>query len=252
MWAAVLVGVMSLGPVLVMNGEPFSARGLAFRFPILWWSSYLCLINLTLLYRLSGYRLCTIGFAVSHWRIKYQWHLCLLAILETLILSPVRFPACTDVSSVMQLSILDESPLGVGFYPLAGGRPYMASQIWHGKPLATTLNFPANSGSLRVLETMRENESVSDSDFRTVFEMSPKVVRIRYWIVDMDESMMPDEYFKGVLRMKETFPVLLHVEQPTRGSHRHVQVCGIRCILFDFGSVNSLWLRFSEVIKAQD
>ena len=28
-----------------------------------------------------------------------------------------------------------------GFIPLAGGRPYMASQIWHGKPLATTLNF---------------------------------------------------------------------------------------------------------------
>ena len=41
---------------------------------------------------------------------------------------------------------------------------------------------------------------------------------IRYWIVDMDESMMPDEYFKGVLRLKETFSCMWHVEQPNRQS----------------------------------
>ena len=131
-------------------------------------------------------------------------------------LSPVReFPVCTDLSSVIYVNILEESPHGsVGFYPLAGGRPYMASQIWHGKPLATTLNFPANSASLKVLETVRKNESVEDSIFYERVLAIAKSRGIRYWIVDIDESMMPDEYYKGVLRMKETFPVLRHVEQP--------------------------------------
>ena len=54
--------------------------------------------HLTLLYRLSWILVvCTIGFAVSHWRIRYRWALCLLAILESLIFSPIReTPACTD------------------------------------------------------------------------------------------------------------------------------------------------------------
>ena len=51
----------------------------------------------------------------------------------------------------------------------------------------------------------------------------------------MDESMMPDEYFKGVLR-KETFQYY-GMSNNRIGSHRYVLVCGIRCILFSFGSV---------------
>ena len=138
-------------------------------------------------------------------------------------LSPVReVPECTDFSNVKQLSVLKEAPDGnIGFYPLAGGRPYMASQIWHGKPLAVTLNIPANSSSFKVLETIRENESVSDLIFYERVLAIAKSRGIRYWIVDMDESMMPDEYFKGVLRLKETFPVLLNVEQ----SPEHSSVC---------------------------
>ena len=73
--------------------------------------------------------------------------------------------------------MLRDAPDGaVGFYPLSGGRPYMTSQIWHGKPLATTLNFPANQASLQVLRTIRESESAEESLFRMRVREIPNVV----------------------------------------------------------------------------
>ena len=56
------------------------------------------------------------------------------------------------------------------------------------------LNFPANSSSLRVLETLRENESVRKCQIYERVLTVAKSRGIRYWIVNMDESMMPDEY----------------------------------------------------------
>ena len=89
----------------------------------------------------------------------------------------------------------------------------MTSQIWHGKPLATALNFPANQASLQVLQMIRENESADSSLFRMRVQEIAKRRGIRYWIVDRDESVMPDEYHKGVQRLTDAFPVLLTVEQ---------------------------------------
>ena len=117
------------------------------------------------------------------------------------------------------MSVLKEAPEGiVGFYPLAGGRPYMASQIWHDKPLATTLNFPANEASLHVLRTIRENESAEETLFRTRVLAIAKRRGIRYWVVDGDESVMPDEYHKGFHRLRDAFPVLYTVAQTSEQS----------------------------------
>ena len=96
----------------------------------------------------------------------------------------------------------------------------MSSQIWHHKPLATTLNFPGNEASLHVLQMIRENESVDSSLFRMRVQEIAKRRGIRYWIVDGDDSVMPDEYHKGVQRLTDAFPVLLTVEQTSEEPSR--------------------------------
>ena len=214
-WAAVFGWLMSLGPVLVMRAEPVLIGGLGVPLPYILVESLPLFDHLTLLYRLSWVPMvCVIGFAVHHWTSRRPL-LYLIAIVETMLVSPVRaVPSCTDLSFVQKVTVLQDSPDGVvGLYPLAGGRPYMTSQIWHGKPLATTLNFPANEASLRVLRTIRENESVEVSLFRMRVQEIAKRRGIRYWIVDGDESVMPDEYHKGVQRLTDAFPVLLTIDR---------------------------------------
>ena len=214
-WSAGLGGLLSLGPVLVVNAEPFLISGLGIPLPYILLESLPLFDHLTLLYRFSWISIvCLTGFAVHRW--KSRWYVfCAAAIAETLLISPVRtLPTCTDLSFVQQVRSIKGTPEGiVGFYPLAGGRPYRASQVWHDKPLATTLNFPANNDSLSVLRTIRENESVEDDLFRTRVLEIAKRRGIRYWIVDADASVMPDEYHKGVHRLRDAFPVLLTVEQ---------------------------------------
>ena len=223
MWAAALGCLLSLGPVLVLNAEPVLIAGLGIPLPYILLESLPFFDHLTLLYRLSWIPLvCMIGFAVHSWKTKY-WMLFGLSFIESVVASPVRkLPTCTDVSFVQQISVLKEVPEGiVGFYPLAGGRPYMASQIWHDKPLATTLNFPANEAALHVLRTIQENESVDETLFRTRVLSIAKRRGIRYWVVDGDESVMPDEYHKGVHRLRDAFPVLFTVEQTSE----HSSIC---------------------------
>ena len=219
-WAAGLGFLLSLGPVLVLEAEPLLIFGLGIPLPYILLESLPLFDHLTLLYRLSWVPIvCVTGFAVHHW--KSRWVvLCAAAIAETLFVSPVRtLPTCTDLSFVQQVRSIKDTPEGiVGLYPLAGGRPYMASQIWHEKPLATTLNFPANEASLHVLQTIRNNESVEDKVFQTRVLEIAKSRGIRYWIVDADGSMMPDEYHKGVHRLRDAFPVLLTVEQSLQDS----------------------------------
>ena len=214
-WAALLGCILSLGPVLVVNAEPLLISGLGIPLPYILLESLPFFDHLTLLYRLSWIPIvCLTGLAVHRWKSRC-YVFCAVAIAETLFVSPVRtLPICTDLSFVLQVRRIKDTPEGiVGLYPLTGGRPYMASQIWHEKPLATTLNFPANENSLSVLRTIRENESVEDDLFRSRVHEIAKRRGIRYWIVDADASVMPDEYHKGVHRLRDAFPVLLTVEQ---------------------------------------
>ena len=220
--------VLSLGPVLVVNSEPvvfFEKWGVPLPYFIL---EHLPLFDhLTLLYRLSWVPIvvCT-ALATQYWSQQYKrvgWALFGLACLEMHVLSPVRdAPHCSQVDWYSSIVELEESPSGgVGFYPLAGGRPYMITSMLHNHPIASTLNYPANGASLAVLSSMRDLEAESDAVFIESVRKIAKKRGIRYWIVNSDSVAMPDAFFKGIHRSVELFPIIVEYSASVEPS-----VCG--------------------------
>ena len=212
LWVSVCVAILSLGPVLVMKGEPVIVGSLGIPLPYFALESLPLFDHLTLLYRLSWVPIVGLTcLATTYWNKRYQWGFLLFAVCESIALSPVRsLPNCTDVSTLEVLEILQEQPSGaIGFYPLQGGRPYMMSQLWHHQPMATTLNFPANSASIKILETMRLHQTAGDEEFKRAVVKESKRRGIRYWIVDRDPSIMPDTYLQGVEKVTALFPAVL-------------------------------------------
>ena len=208
LWASALLAVLSLGPVLVMHGEPVLVASLGIPLPYFVLEQLPLFDHLTLLYRLSWVPIVGLTcLATQQWGIRYRWAFLFLAAAESMTVSPVRsLPDCTNVSTLEVLKGIKEPAGAVGFYPLVGGRPYMMSQLWHHQPMATTLNFPANTAAIKILEAMRQNEDSTEQEFRRAVVQESKRRGIRYWIVDRDPAVMPDEYFYGVQKLMDAFP----------------------------------------------
>lgn len=212
-----LVGfLLSLGPVLVLQSEPvvlLEAYGIPL--PYLLLERLPLFDHLTLLYRLSWVPMVVIiSLATQKWSLKRGWLLWVGALVEMLFLSPVReLPRFSSIETIKPIEVLEQYPQGaVGLYPLAGGRPYMLMSQIQPHPLTMTLNYPANSASLSVLQTMRRLEKAADSEFRTVVAEIAKQRGIRYWIIGRDASLMPDEYVNGIEKAQLVFPHVLPCE----------------------------------------
>jgi hypothetical protein len=224
-----LIGfLLSLGPVLIVGSEPvvfFDKWGVPLPYFVL---EHLPLFDhLTLLYRLSWIPIvvCT-ALATHYWSRTFKrmgWVLFGLACIEMHWLSPVRnAPYCSQVGWYQSMSTLEDFPTGgVGFYPLAGGRPYMITSMLHRNPIASTLNYSANGASLAVLSVMRDVEAESDVVFVNSVRKIAKRRGIRYWIVSSDSSAMPDSFFKGMYRSVELFPLIVEYSASVEPS-----VCG--------------------------
>ena len=228
LYVALIGFLLSLGPVLVVGSEPvvfFERWGIPLPYFVL--EQLPLFDHLTLLYRLSWIPIVAFtALATQYWSGKFRrvgWLLFGIASLEMHFLSPVRdAPYCSQVDWYSSISDLEKFPTGgVGFYPLAGGRPYMITSMLHNHPIASTLNYPANGASLSVLSAMRDVEADSDTVFMDSVRKIAKKRGIRYWIVSSDSTAMPDAFFKGIHRSVELFPIIVEYSASAEPS-----VCG--------------------------
>ena len=82
-------------------------------------------------------------------------------------------------------------------YPIVGGRRYLFDQIFHGKPLAATLNFPMNPPARRLWKSIYNAEEAHINVCSNIATVARKE-GIRYLIVHQDIEARPDIYHRVV------------------------------------------------------
>lgn len=216
LWVGFIGFVLSLGPVLVVQSEPWLLNdrfGIPLPFFLLERLPFFS--SLTLLYRLSWVPIVALIVLTTHQvptRFLNGWAVVVIA--ELYLLSPNRdLPSCSDASVVIQLEQLQGFPEGaVAQYPLVGGRPHMLASLVHQHSVVATLNFPSNGTMTSFLNQIEE---VRTEDVATFVEQVSHIAQqkgIRYWLIDNDPTIMPDAHWQTVERVRTTFPIVLSLE----------------------------------------
>ena len=145
-YAGSILFVLSLGPVLIIDGFAFlfaDDRGIPLPYFLLeyvWGFS-----SLSLLYKLSLGPLLMICVHVGRGCSRKQaFAICVLLMVELWLWSPVRsLPQYTNYANTEGLEYLAHAPQGVVLnHPIVGGNPYLYEQMIHKKPMLSSLNFP--------------------------------------------------------------------------------------------------------------
>lgn len=216
LWIGLLGAVLSLGPVLVVDSEPWlwnERLGIPLPFFVLERLPFFS--SLTLLYRLSWVAIVALIVLTTYHVPKRALALwCILVMAEFAWLSPNRdLPAYSDASIVMQLEPMGSFPEGsVAHYPLAGGQPHMLASLIHQHPIAATLNFSSNATMSRFLNALDGIQTEDLELFRTQVTQIASQKGIRYWIIDLDSNVMPDNHWHTVERVRKTFPIVLSLD----------------------------------------
>lgn len=221
-WIGLLGASLSLGPVLVVDSEPWLWNDrLGIPLPFFLLERLPFFSSLTLLYRLSWVPIVALIVLTTYHvpkRFLTLWSIVVVA--EFAWLSPNRdLPAYSDVSIVKQLEPMRSLPDGgVAHYPLAGGQPHMLASLIHQHPIAATLNFSSNSTMSRFLKTLDGIQTGDSETFRSQVIQIARQKGIRYWIIDVNSNVMPDNHWHTVERVRTTFPIVLSLNS-TNSDH---------------------------------
>lgn len=198
LWIAGALGLLlSLGPVLVRNGQPLVLgveRVIPLPYFLIEWMPGFS--SLSLLYRLSMAPalalalLAAVGFAGR----RYASLVPPAILLEGWLLCPLgALPDTVEVRPAPSLLALRDAPAGaVMNFPVAGGRPYLYEQTIHHKPVTDTINFPNNQTSQRVWSAMLSSAQQEPARFQSVVGNVARREGVRYLVVHHDAEIRPD------------------------------------------------------------
>lgn len=229
-WFGVVGLLLSLGPVLVYQGQPVLLANKGIPMPYILLEKLPLFSHLTLLYRLGWIPGFVLAIVLAfHVGSKRGLVVCMvLMVLDNCFLSPVReLPYIIEmpVAQGDMFKKLADMPEGaVMHYPLVGGREFLFLQTMHHKPVAGILNFPLNAASRKVYNAIEKYASVQNPtttnslgmDTGESVQYPAKVIQekvslvakqqgIRYIIVDMDPNIMPDQYYISMRKVREIF-----------------------------------------------
>ena len=215
----ILLGIvfflLSLGPVLVQGGEPV-VFGADWGMPL----PYLLLENLygfsglSLLFRWGFVPMLGLGMMVSiGCSRRAALILGILIGLENRVLSPVKdLPAFAETQNAEGMKLLQAAPAGsAGTLPITGGRKTLYWQTIHQKPMLVGLNFASNSTFRRFLDQGMALQK--KKDFKQQIEQMARQKGIRYLIINLDPTIMPDQYFGLMRKLQNDFPSLIEAEK---------------------------------------
>ena len=118
---------------------------------------------------------------------------------------PEHEPAAI-ASGVMALAALPEG--AVMNAPLAGGRPYLYEQTSHGRPIAGTLNFPANEAAQDVWRALLDPRRPAANRARRAARVA-REAHIRYLVVHDDPIHRPDRHDEAVESLRRVSPPII-------------------------------------------
>lgn len=154
LWATLLGGmVLALGPVVVVDGFPFSVAGRALPLPYTLLERLPGFNSLSLLYRLATVSALVLAVLADRARPAFA----ALVVAEVALASPARhLPDITPVPDMPAVESLAPLPEGAVInLPVLAGRNFLYEQVHHEKPIAGSLNSGANRSALRVLHAAR-------------------------------------------------------------------------------------------------
>lgn len=216
-----LLGALSLGPVLVAGGSPVIVGGdRAIPLPYFAVERLPGFSSLSLLYRLAvGPALAAaLLAAVGYGRLTARapvWRWLPAAVVFALltekhVVSPLTtLPAAVDATPAPALDVLAQAPPGAVLnFPVVGGRAYLYEQTTHGKPLAGTLNFPNNRAGQRVWKAWLRHTAEAPEDFARRASSAAKARGVRYLVVHDDALARPDQHDAAVAAVEAAFSPL--------------------------------------------
>jgi len=207
---AVVCLVLSMGPVLVVDGHPLEVMGRALPLPWRFIEDLPGFDALSLLYRFAGPAgLCLTVLADLGVPRRWGSTVGALVALETLTFSPARhLPAVTPLPSAAPFETLAAAPEGAVInLPLGSGRTALYEQTIHEKPLAAGLNTDANRPALVVLGALRRLRDPEEGwDARDAGRVA-EAQGIRYVVLHRN-ALLDDSFIAPVRALKDQFPVL--------------------------------------------
>lgn len=206
--------ILSLGPVLVQEGEPVLFGNLGIPLPYFMLERLWGFSGLSLLFRWGFVPLLGLGLVAStRSSPRAVLLLGLLIALENRVISPVKnLPAFTKSPNAEGMLILQAAPSGaVGSLPIVGGRETLYWQTIHQKEMMVGLNFTSNNVFRRFLDAgMRLKDT---ENFRDQMEMFAQQNGLRYLIINLDPSIMPDQYSELMMVFQNNFPSVYSAEK---------------------------------------
>ena len=209
-WVAFAIAVvLSLGPVVVMDGFPASWRGRAIPLPYLLLERLPGFDALTLLYRVSGAAVLALAAMAERLIRDPRWGATVggVVALELALIGPTSgLPETTPVTPSPALEALAAEPAGaVVNLPVSGGRAYLYEQTVHGHPLAAALNTGANRAALEVLAAARRYGDGDGSldEVRGVAQAEG----VRFVVVHRDQ-LIGESFIRSVRVVRENFDLV--------------------------------------------
>lgn len=193
LWGVAAFGVVGLalacGPVLVHDGSAVLLPGnLGVPLPYFLIERLPGFSSLSLVWRLAVLPALAIALLASRAPVSRRW-LALAGVVEILVASPMRGgPDAAPLPDPAPFRAIAAGPEGAVLnWPVEGGRPYLYEQTLHGRPLAATLNFPANEAARRVWADLRDRPG--DAGLATARKHG-----IRWLVVHEDADAAPGPY----------------------------------------------------------
>ncbi len=204
--------VLSVGPVLVLDGFPASLKGRAIPLPYMLLERLPGFDALSLLYRLS--QVCSLALAalaaLALPRREDPGLGVVMALgvgMEFLAVGPtVGLPHVTPIPDTRALAQLAQAPEGaVVNLPVTASRAYLYEQVVHGHPLTASLNTGANRGALQVFSAARKvkDEGLSRDEVVAVARREG----VRYVVVHKD-LLIAEAFVRSAGMIKQEFELL--------------------------------------------
>ncbi len=200
---AAACAVLALGPVLVKDGSAFIfADRRAIPLPYFLVERLPGFAQLSLVWRLAmgaslGLALAGAGFAARAGP-RVTAALVVAVVVESAVWSPARVP-WSAVPRDPALEALRAAPPGAVLnFPVVGGRPYLAEQIIHRKPVAGTLNFPNNRAGKKSWDLLIRASAGGPDAVRRAAARAARHGGVRYLVVHPDALALPDAHDPAV------------------------------------------------------
>ena len=204
MWG-VLGFFLSLGPVLVIQAEPFIAFDRGIPLPYFLVEKLPGFSSLSLLYRFSLLPFLALLFlSIAHLSSRVTVVFAIVFIIEAKCIAPSK--DLPYFSSMPHLELQEEMDGAVGEYPITAGRASLFLQTEHNQPVLRSLNFSLNAEMKLFLDYA--NSLDVDSSFAQKVENYGKEKGIRYLLFNRDPSIMPDQYFLAMEEIFRQFPTI--------------------------------------------